>query len=129
MDIKFEQQNICELMNNFYDWLIQIVRKNYDELKFNNYEDFYEYYKQVKRVFFEKKQEIKTNINITLLNIDSIERLKAIIDMTKEEYKAISATDEKDIIYFNTLLGWYEGISPEIDICIDSLLKKQTDVE
>jgi transcription termination factor NusB len=127
MDVKLEQQNICEFMSNFYDWLIKIVRKDYDELKVNNYhEDFYEYYKQVERGFVEKKQEIGTNINIMCLNTDSIERLKVIIDITKEEYKEISATDEKDIIYFNTLLGWYEGIIPEINICIDSLLKKQT---
>lgn len=129
MDTKFEHQNTCELMSNFYDWLIQIVRKDYNELKFYNYEDFYEYYKQVERVFIEKKQEIRANVDITLLNSDSIERLKVIIDITKDEYKEIRATDEKDIIYFNTLLGWYEGISPETDMCIDSLLKKQTDVE
>lgn len=126
MDIKLEQQNICEFMSNFYDWLINIARKDYDELKFKKYEDFYEYYKQVEQVFIKKKQEIGADVNIPLLNRGSIERLKAIIDVTKAEYEELSATDEKDIIYFNTLLGWYEGIIPEIDMCIDSLLNKQT---
>lgn len=126
MDTKFEQQNISsEFMSKFYEWLIQIVRKDYDELKINKYEDFYEYYKQVEQVFIKKKQEIGDNADIILLNSESIERLKVIIDITKEEYKEISATDEKDIIYFNTLLGWYEGIIPEINMCIDSLLNKQ----
>lgn len=125
MDIKLEQQNICEFMSNFYDWLIKIARKDYNELKIKKYEEFYEYYKQVERGFIEKKQKISDDINIPLLNRDSIERLKVIIDITKEEYKEISATEEKDIIYFNTLIGWYEGIIPEINMCIDSLLNKQ----
>lgn len=125
MDIKLEQQNICEFMSNFYDWLIKIARKDYDELKINKYEDFYEDYKQVEQVFIKKKQEIGSNVNIMRLNTDSIERLKVIIDITKEEYKEISNREDKDIIYFNALLGWHEGISSEINICIDSLLNKQ----
>ncbi|OOM05671.1 hypothetical protein [Clostridium saccharobutylicum] len=124
MNKKLEKQDICEFMSNFYDWLIKITRKDYDELKFKKYEDFYEYYKQVEQVFIKKKQEIGANVNIIRLNIDSIERLKVIIDITKDEYKELRATDEKDIIYFNTLLGWYEGISSEIDMCINSLLNK-----
>ncbi|MZK49035.1 hypothetical protein [Clostridium beijerinckii] len=126
MDTKLEQQNMCEFMSIFYDWLINIARKDYDELKINKYEDFYKYYKQVEQVFIKKKQERGANVNIKLLNSDSIERLKAIIDITKEEYKEISDIEDKDIIYFNTLLGWYEGIIPEINMCIDSLLNKQT---
>ena len=125
MDIKLEQQNICEFMSNFYDWLIKIARKDYDELKINKYEDFYEDYKQVEQVFIKKKQEIGSNVNIMRLNTDSIERLKVIIDITKEEYKEISNREDKDIIYFNALLGWHEGISSEINICIDSLFNKQ----
>lgn len=74
-------------MSNFYDWLINIARKDYDELKFKKYEDFYEYYKQVEQVFIKKKQEIGADVNIPLLNRDSIERLKAIIDITKAEYE------------------------------------------
>jgi hypothetical protein len=126
MDTKLEKQDICEFMSNFYDWLIKIVRKDYDELKIKKYEDFYEYYEQVERGFVEKKQEIGANVNIMRLNIDSIERLKVIIDITKDEYEELRVTDEKDIIYFNNLFGWNEGISAEIDMCIDSLLNKQT---
>lgn len=127
MNKKLEKQDKCEFMSNFYDWLIKIVLKDYDDLKVNNHhEDFYEYYKQVEQVFIKKKQEICDNVDITLLNSDSIERLKVIIDITKDEYEELRATDEKDIMYFNTLLGWYEGIIPEISMCIDSLLNKQT---
>ncbi|WP_160691636.1 hypothetical protein [Clostridium sp. C2-6-12] len=128
MDIKLEQQDICEFMRNFYDWLIKIARKDYDELKFKKYEDFYEYYEQVERVFIEKKQDVSDNVNLTLLNRDSTERLKVIIYITKQEYKVISDLDpeEKDFRYFNALLGWYSAIVAEIDMCIDSLLNKQT---
>lgn len=121
----YNQLTSSKLIYGLYDWLLLMVRKDCKELKKNDCEDFCAEYEQIKKDLLKKRQAIKNNAKINLLNIDSFERLKIIVETTKEEYKAMSDADEKDMVYFNNLLGWYEAIPSETDMFIDSLFEKQ----
>lgn len=120
------QQNIvCEIIDSFYNWLIVMSEKDCNELKLNRCQDFQEEYKNIIKDLLKKHKFIRNNIRYKQLNTDSVRRLKIIIEATKEEYKAISDIDEKDMGYFNSLLGWYETIPNETDMFIDSLFNRQ----
>lgn len=118
-------QVIYEFVDNFYDWLLENASKDFNRLKIYNCIDFCKEYKQLIEDLKNKRQTIKNNGAINCINIDSFERLKIIVEATKEEYKVISDSDKKDMIYFNNLLGWYESIPKETDMFINSLISKQ----
>lgn len=128
-NMRYIQQPTYKLVDNFYNWLIQTSNEDYHRLRDNNYEDFYGEYEQIVKSLLEKRQAIKNNHEVENLNIDSVERLKIIIEATIDEYKAIENTDDKDIVYFNNLLGWYEAIPTETDMFIHSLFTKQDIVD
>lgn len=113
-----------EFINDLYNWLISTIKKDYNKLKINNYKDFCMEYKKIEIELKNRKKEIKNDTKITLLNFDSIERLKIIVQATKDEYKAMTDSDEKDMVYFNNLLGWYKAIPSETEMFIDSLFEK-----
>lgn len=125
-DIWYIQNNkVYEVMDNFYNWLLIIVEKDCNELKFNNCQDFLDEYQKIVDSLVKKREFLKNDIRYKQFNVDSIMRLKIIIEATAEEYEAISDIDKKDMVYFNTLFGWYEAIPFETDMFIDSLLNKQ----
>ena len=120
------QQNIvCEIMDNFYNWLIIMAKKDFNELEFNSCQDFFDEYQNLIKSLLEKREPIKYDIRYKQFNADSIRRLKIILEATKEEYEAMSNSNDKDMVYFNNLIGWYESIPFETDMFIDSLLSKQ----
>ncbi len=108
---------------NFYNWLIIKAKKDSNELELNGCIDLNNQYQSVIKTL--EKQVIINNDKFEKFNINSIERFKIIIDSIKQEYETIDNTNEKDIIYFNSLLGWYEDIPLEINMFVNSLLNKQ----
>ena len=122
--MKIDMKVNIEFINDFYDWLIMSMKKDYNKLKINNYKDFFMEYKKTEIELKNRKKAIKNDTKITLLNFDSIERLKIIVQATKEEYKAMTDSDKKDMVYFNNLLGWYEAIISETDMFINNLFGK-----
>lgn len=124
-DINDTKQVACELIYNFYSWIIQVAKEDCNIIKDNKYKEFYDEYAQIIKNLIEKRKTINSNHEVDNINIDSIEILKIIVEATKEEYKAIKDTNIKNIIYFNNLLGWYEEIPLEMDMFTNSLLIKQ----
>lgn len=120
-----EQKTAYEIIDVFYNWLIVMVKKDCNELKFNSCQDFLDEYQKIVDSLVKKREFLRNDIRYKQFNADSIRRLKIIIGATAEEYEAISNSNEKDMVYFNSLLGWYEAIPSETDMFIDSLLNKQ----
>ncbi|MFL0163981.1 hypothetical protein [Candidatus Clostridium helianthi] len=129
--LKYRQQTAYEIIDGLYEWLLKTAKDTYNQLKGDCYDDFGEYYGEVIKDLSQKGQAIKTNKMLGNLNIDSTNRLKYIVQTTKEEYYTIIdlPDEEKDFVYFNSLLGWYEAIPSETDMFIESLHNKQGEEE
>lgn len=118
-------QTTEKLIEDFYNWLIMMIKEKYGELEINNCIYFNEEYEKLIYETIAKREDIKSNVIINLLNDDSIQRLKKILNITKEEYSLIGCDDKKDMVYFNQLIGWYEAIPKETNMFINSLYSKQ----
>lgn len=125
--LKYKQQTAYEIIDGLYDWLLKTAKDTYNQLKGDCYDDFCKYYDEVIKDLSQKGQAIKTNKVLGNLNIDSTNTLNYIVETTKDEYHTIIdlPDEEKNFLYFNSLLGWYESIPSETDMFIESLHNKQ----
>lgn len=125
--LEYKQETAYKIIDDLYEWLLKTAKNIYNQLKDKCYDDFNEYYNEIIKDLLQKKQILKTNKILNSFNIDSINRLNIIVQITKKEYNTITdlPNENKDCIYFNSLLGWYESIIYETDLFIESLYNKQ----
>lgn len=129
--LKYKQKTAYEVVNDLYKWLIETAKDTFNQLNGDNYEDFHEYYAQVINDLYKKDQSVADNKMLREFNVDSINRLTDIVKITKDEYRTIIdlPDEEKDFVYFNSLLGWYGAIPSETDMFIESLYTNQDEEE
>lgn len=125
--LKYRQPTAYEIIDGLYDWLLKTAEDTRNQLKGDCYDDFSEYYNKIIQDLSQKGQAIKDNKILSEFNSDSTSRLNYIVQTTKEEYYTIIdlPDEEKDFVYFNSLLGWYGAIPSETDMFIESLHSKQ----
>jgi len=108
-----------ERMNfiTFKKWLDNTLTTNINAINENNIDVLIvDEYEQL----LIKLQKFNMKFN-HILTQDSIDRFNKILDITKEEYKIISSEKNKDIVFYNRLLGWYESNFDEITLFATNL--------
>lgn len=131
--IVIEQQCVNEerdQIKKFYRWFDKEYNDDFKEVEIKNFENLMYEYSRV----FEEKEEYKKSIYNMLLKIilDKLhrEKLEVYLTSTKKQHNILSQkdeenTEEQELIFYDDMLGWYEGISPELMDAIDSLYKHQ----
>lgn len=118
------QRGIDDDIKDFFNWLADNLNNDMKAIKRSNYEFLYEEYCKAERLLRERRNYISKYYYLNLLDYDSIQRLKKIFTSYKEEYE-IFKDYEKDIAFYNDLLGWYKDIPDDLIMFIENLCKKQ----
>ncbi|MDI3312680.1 MAG: hypothetical protein QJR05_14815 [Thermoanaerobacterium sp.] len=122
--IEYGQQCLVDDIKEFFDWLLNNLKNDRQTIKENNYECLYDGYDRVEKLLKDKCDYIVNYDYLNLLNYDSLQRLRKILFSYKEEY-SLFQNYQKDIVFYNDLLTWYEDIPEDLIKFIKNLYSKQ----